>query len=295
MKKQHIADALLLFATIIWGSSFFITKSILNDHIPAFTIMMYRGLITSLLVTPLFFKSIMKVKFQWLHMKYGIILGFYIFMGFAFQTIGQVDTTPSKNAFLTTLNVIFVPIILFLFYKKKLDKFNVIAAIMAVAGTFILTGVSSGIGSKKEWLGDILTIISAIFWALQIIKTSQFAKKVDMWVIIFFEFLTMSVLSLVAMFIFKQTFIVSQTSFIGIFYLASFCSVICFGLMTIGLKYTSPERASLIFTFEGVFGTIFSIIVGSEPFLWNILSGGCIIFLALVVSETKLKFIFNEI
>ena len=46
-------------------------------------------------------------------------MGSNAFYGFAFQIIGLQYTTPSKNAFLTALNVVIVPFIAFVILKKK--------------------------------------------------------------------------------------------------------------------------------------------------------------------------------
>jgi len=295
MKKAHLAHAMLLFVTLIWGSSFFITKKILDDNTPPFTLMMYRALIAFVLITPIYIKVVMKEKIRWKDTKYGFILGVYIFLGFALQTVGQYYTTPSKNAFLSTLNVVFVPMILFIVYKRKFNRIHILAVSIALVGAFVMSGLSVtlGIGNPKESLGDFLTVLSAIFWAMQIIKTGEYAKKVNIWILMYYQFMVMFILSGISILIFNQTPKVSIQSLLGISYLAVFCTVITFSIMAYALKYALPEKAALIFTFEGVFGTLFSILFKVEELTIAIIIGGSIIFLGVIISELNFNSLNN--
>ena len=71
--------------------------------------------------------------------KAGILMGIALFAGFALQIIGLQYTTPSKNAFLTALNVVIVPFIAFIILKKKVGMKGIIGAIMSVIGVALLS------------------------------------------------------------------------------------------------------------------------------------------------------------
>ena len=69
------------------------------------------------------------------------------------------------------------------------------------------------------------------------------------------------------------------------------CTGVCFFLQTVGQKYTPPSAAAVIMTLESVFGTALSIIMGQEDMTFKIGLGFCLIFVAVLISETKLEFL----
>ena len=87
--------------------------------------------------------------------KHGIIAGVFLFLAFAFQTFGLQYSTPSKNAFLTATNVVFVPYLLWLLWKRKPNRKEIIASLACLLGIALLT-------LKKEAMmltvGDILSL-----------------------------------------------------------------------------------------------------------------------------------------
>ena len=77
----------------------------------------------------------------------------------------------------------------------------------------------------------------------------------------------------------------------SIAYLCFICTGICFLLQTIGQKYTSPQTASIILTLESVFGTLLSVIFYHERLNFKTICGFLLIFVAVLISETKLSFL----
>ena len=69
------------------------------------------------------------------------------------------------------------------------------------------------------------------------------------------------------------------------------CSAVCYLLQTVGQKYTPPSAAAVIMTLESVFGTVISIIFYHERLTAAIAAGFVIIFVSIIISETKLSFI----
>ena len=79
------------------------------------------------------------------------------------QTIGLVYTTISKNAFITAANVVIVPFIGFILYKRKLDKIGIISSFIALLGI----GILSLQADFSVNLGDVLTFLCAFGFAFQ--------------------------------------------------------------------------------------------------------------------------------
>ena len=100
-------------------------------------------------------------------------MGIALFAGFALQIIGLQYTTPSKNAFLTALNVVIVPFIAFIILKKKVGMKGIIGAIMSVIGVALL----SLNGNLTLSLGDGLTLLCAVGFAFQIFFYRRICEK----------------------------------------------------------------------------------------------------------------------
>ena len=121
-KNGFIGKLLILSATIVWGSSFVVLKDTLSafgDGHFTFFILACRFLIASVI-----FLAFSVKRFKEFNKKiliHGIILGVILFFAYAVQTVALNYTTPSKNAFLTETYCVFVPFIMFFFFKKKVS------------------------------------------------------------------------------------------------------------------------------------------------------------------------------
>lgn len=100
------------------------------------------------------------------------MIGVFLFIAFAFQTIGMSYTTASK-CILTAINVVIVPFIGFVLYKRPLDKYGIISSIIAILGI----GILSLEADFSINFGDFLTIICAFGFAFHIFFTGEFVKN----------------------------------------------------------------------------------------------------------------------
>lgn len=117
-KKVVFAKLALVVVTIIWGGlGFPVTKLAVNNGFGANTIMGGRFLTASIILSAVYFIRFKNINKQMI--KYGIIMGIFLFFGFYYQTLDNVYTTPSKNGFITQLNIVFVPCLYFLFFKNE--------------------------------------------------------------------------------------------------------------------------------------------------------------------------------
>lgn len=105
-----------------------------------------------------------------------MLLGTILYIAFALQTVGLQYTTPSKNAFLTAVNVIIVPIIAFAVYKRRIDGYEIIGSMMAIVGI----GCLSLQGSMTMNIGDILSLACAVAFAFDIFFVQIFSYKKKM-------------------------------------------------------------------------------------------------------------------
>lgn len=148
-KKQHRADLVLVFITLIWSSTFTVVKGALADTTP-FYFNTGRFLLAALIFLALFYKRIFPLDF--LSFRAGVAVGVFLFLGFAFQTYGLAYTSASRSAFLTSLLVLWVPLIS-LFVEKERPALSHWAAIgTAIAGMWFLNRPGTGQLNRGDWL-----------------------------------------------------------------------------------------------------------------------------------------------
>ena len=295
--KKWLAIGALILVTVIWGGGFVASDMALESMKP-FQIMMVRFLLASVLMGVISWgqrKGEEKLKDRSGAIKAGVLMGVTLFMGFAFQIIGLQYTTPSKNAFLTALNVVIVPFIAFVILKKKIGAKGIIGAVMSVLGV----GLLSLNGNFTVSLGDGLTLLCAVGFAFQIFFTSEFVKKYPASVLNMVQMFTAFVLSAISLVIFGENdFQVTTQGWLSALYLGVVSTTICYLLQTACQKYIDETKAAIILSMESVFGTIFSILILHEVVTVRMVIGCAVILAAVIISnmsETSEKIEDKEI
>lgn len=278
--KTIFADLGLLFASIVWGTTFFIVKNLVN-YINPVTLCAYRFLIAALILLPVLFY---KKKLIFSNFKEGIILGIFLWLIYIFQTIGLVHTSASNGAFITGLFIVFIPVFSILLFKKMPSIMQLVSVFVALAGLWILTG-----GLREINKGDLITLITAIAYALHVLFTDKYVKnKIDPFILCFQQFLIVSILSFFVVFIFRFSLLVEHSSsYLVILYLIIFPTVIAFLIQSLAQKITTPIKVSLIFALEPLFGALFAWTLGREIFNFYHCAGGILIVLAIIISEAN--------
>lgn len=285
--KKYIGEVGLFSIAIIWGGGFIGTKLALDGGLSPIQSLTLRFLIASIILGVIFYKKI-RENITKESIVAGALLGLFSFVGFSTQTIGLVYTTVSKNAFITAVNVIIVPFIGFILYKRKLDKIGVFSSFMALIGI----GVLSLESDFSVNLGDFLTFICAIGFAFHIFFTGEFSKKYNSYVLTVTQFVVAFILSFVLQIITGQTKLEANIiGFVGAFYIGVFSTAIAFLLQTICQERVDQTRSAIILSTESVFGTIFSIIIFKEILTLRMIIGCSIIFASIIIAETKLSFL----
>ncbi|GAA0115489.1 DMT family transporter [Clostridium senegalense] len=283
--KSLISDLSLFLVAIIWGGGFIAVKDSVT-LIPPFYQMAIRFSLSTILMAIIFFKYIKNIKKS--DIKMGFIIGFFLFVGFAFQTVGIVYTTASKSAFLTATYVVLVPFFNWFIFKDKPDKYSIIGAILCLIGIALLTLQSS----TSINMGDLLTLLCGIGFAGQIITTGVYTKKSDPIILTIIQFATAAILSfLAAFFLETPPNILNKALLPSILYLVFFSTMLCFIIQNIAQKYTSSTHAAIILSLESVFGSLLSIIIFKDNFTITMFLGCIFIFMSILTTETKLSFI----
>ncbi len=292
-KSRILAKSALFAATIIWGGSFVVLKNAI-DALPPFFVLALRGSIASVVLLLIFWRRLRKINPQYLWQS--AVMGTILFVAYGFQTQGLVGTTPGKNAFLTSVYCILVPFFYWAFTKIKPDRYNILAAIFCIIGIgFVsLQGDLAETGSLIA-MGDLLTLISGIFYALHIISIAGFSRKKDVILLTTLQFVVFSIWAWGSSLIFEvQPQRIGQQEWWGLLYLGVFATAIALLLQSLGQKYTPASQTAIILSLEGLFGVAFSILFFGEEITVRLFIGFSLIFIAVFISETKLSFLSGK-
>lgn len=286
MTKELKAELSLLAVTVVWGASFPI-MSIALKYIQPYSLIALRYFIAALLLGIIINKKIMTADKKTI--EAGILIGISLFLGCTLQVMGLKFTTPSKSGFITGLNVVFVPLFLAVIYKKLPDVKTILGVILSVAGL----GIMSINGSTFINKGDLMTLFSAVAFAIQIILVDRLVKQdMNVLVLSFIQFFTVGVLSVMPAAVFENFNIeINLSSVSAIIFLSVFCTIIAYYVQNKMQPLTNPVHAAVIFLAEPVFAALFSLLIGDK------LTGktfiGCLLILAGMVIINIKKGEFN--
>ncbi len=292
-KKLNLLGQLLLFAaTIVWGSSYLILKETIKE-VPAFFVISIRFLSAGVILAIIFMKKFKKLTKKTLFS--GLILGACVATSFMIQTVGLKNTTPGRNAFLTGAYCVICPFLLWIIFRKRPKFYNLFSAIICIVGIGLIS-LSGDTGTGENvLLGDSLTLISAIFFALQIIFIDKFQKEgCDTTLLLALELTTVGIIVGIGSLVFElpvygiQGYKLNGQQLLEIGYLALACTLFTQSAQMIGQKFTKPNQSAIILSLEAVFGMLFSVIFGTEKVTLMSGVGFAVVFIAILICELKL-------
>lgn len=284
--KKSTAILMLIVVTIIWGGGFIGIKMALDGGMTAGTLNMARGFIFTAIVFGAFHQHILNMSRE--ELVNGILVGTFNALGFITQAVGALYTTPSNSSFLTTTNVVMVPFMAWAIFKVRPKLRNLVAVVVCMAGMGVLTGAF-----ETEFIlniGDLYTVVGALFFGLSIVflakqpesghfSTGAFMMGITLFMAgavytVFFEDISLSAIPWAKV-------------IWPVLYLAVGSNFVAQSMQIVAQRYLSASTACLILMLEGVFGSVFSVLFGYEPFTVNLLLGGGLIVCSLILSEVQ--------
>ncbi|NIY47051.1 DMT family transporter [Cedecea colo] len=276
-------EALLILITMFWGGTFLAVQYAMTVSGPLFFVGL-RFATAALAVGLLSIKSMRGLT--WLEVKAGVAIGIAIAMGYSMQTWGLQTIPSSKSAFITAMYVPLVPLLQWICLGKMPGIMSWVGVALAFAGLMFLAGPEGA--SLTLDAGEIITLLSALAIAAEIIMISLWAGKVDIKRVTVVQLATASVVAFAAMIPAGESMPPMTTGLVVIALGLGIFSAIIQVTMNWAQRSVSPTRATVIYTGEPVWAGIFGRIAGERlPVL--ALFGGALIVLGVLVSELKLK------
>lgn len=283
--KQNKADLIMVGISFLWGLTFIFTKLGIEDTSESLFLIL-RFIIACVCVI-IFFPSHLK-RFDSESKRNGLILGLLYGMGFLLQTYGLKYTTVPKSAFITGLSVSFVPFVYWIIERRRVSIYSILAVAIATIGLYFFTNPDF----QKLNFGDLLTLISTIFWALYITLMDKFTHhREDLSYTVqltFLQFFITLILSTFTFFLIDfQTvyFNLSGILIIALIYNGIMASFLAAFLETHYQKYTTPVKAALIFSLEPIIASVASIFVFRSVFSIKEILGALLMLSGIIFSE----------
>lgn len=281
MNRTLLADLGLLYCAMFWGFSF-PTMKILVGIYPTCWLLFLRFSIGSLMIYTIFHKRI-NASFR-KTFKGGFIIGVLLFIAIGTQTVGLRYIGGGRSAFISATYVLMVPFMIWALHRVFPGWLTIMAACLCVAGMYFLSGDEAA--GPDGLTGDILTVICAVTFAVQVIAISRYAHNLDPVALSFAEFVSFAGIALITSLIFESPS--ERLSFNGLaelIFTIVFATFGCYTVQIISQKYAEPSHATIIMSLESVFGLISSIIFLNESVTMRMLTGCALIFAAVMISE----------
>jgi len=277
------AEMVLVFITMLWGGTFLLVHNVMTVSGPMFFVGL-RFAAAALFVGLVSARALPGLTLT--ELKAGVLIGASIMLGYGLQTMGLQTISSSQSAFITALYVPFVPLLQWLVLGRRPGLMPSIGICLAFLGLMLLAGPEGGTLHFSE--GEVVTLVSAVAIAAEIILISRYAGQVDVRRVTVVQLATASLLSFLM--------IVPTQERIPDFSWLLLLSALGLGAMSAIIqvamnwaqKSVSPTRATLIYAGEPVWAGIVGRIAG-ERLPGVALIGGLLIVIAVVVSELKIR------
>ena len=288
MSKRMMGTLVLLLGAMIWGAAF-VAQSVGMDYVGPFTFQATRCLLGSLVLVPVILfmdkrgnerKPVSKADKKYLLLS-GLGCGIFLFIATSFQQVGLQYTSAGKSGFITSLYIIFVPLV-GLVMGKKVSKWIWISVVLAICGLYLLCGDSGFSLGTGEWL----TLGCAFSFSFHILLIDKVSSKVDGVRLSSLQFLVCGLISLVVMFVTETPDLQSiLRCWLPICYAGIMSSGVGYTCQIIGQANTEPAIASLLMSLESVFAVIFGWILLGQGLSTLELVGCGLVFAGVVLAQ----------
>ena len=300
INRKIFANLALITAAVVWGFAFVFQEQAAK-HVGTFTVTALRSLIATVAMIPLILVTskinkrpvFEKTKTdRKLLLKAGVLCGALLCISSNIQQYGislypQQANVSARSGFITALYVVLVPLC-GVFFKKRVSLNVIISVVIATVGLYLLCGTQ---GLTGVYLGDVIVLLCALCFSLQILCVDHYIDRVDGVKLATIQFFTCGVMSLVPMFIIERPTVNDiSLAMTDILYLGLVSSGVGYTLQIIGQKFSdNPTVASILMSLESVFAAIGGWLILSKT-LSDVEIAGCIVmFAAIVLAQLDFK------
>ena len=282
ISKAIQADLALLVITFVWGSTFTVVKNSLAFISPVLFVAV-RFWIAAAVIFIFMPGQVLKLSAR--SLCQGLALSMVLLGGFTFQTLGLRSTSPSYSAFITALSVLLVPLLGFAFFRDRPRPQTVAGVSLATLGLWILL---MNIQQMKIGSGEMLTLLCAFLFALQILLLGHFVTTTDYRQLMLLQMVGTALLCTILTPILENPFIIWHSSLLVYFFVTGIlATAVAFYVQARAQQFTTPNRAALIFSLEPFFAALFAYWILGQVLTVREWIGGALILAGILVSELR--------
>jgi drug/metabolite transporter (DMT)-like permease len=285
---QHLRGiAALLVVTLVWGTTFPAMKD-MTGYLSASWIVLARFALAAVLLSPFLWRA------RWNDIKLGAVVGVVLFFCYVFQIEGLALTSSNRNAFVTGLNVLVVPLLGVLVGKLP-ERRIVVALVLALAGLFLLCWEGSLVWGR----GDTLALLCALCFGGYIKLLEATTRKVERLMTLTAMQITTVALCAGAWLLLReiplgQSGLADYWAYHGkglqryaanLIYLGVIATAAIISLQTWGQSHSSANEAAVIYAFEPGCAAIFAYFWLNETLAWTGLLGAALLISGMIVSQ----------
>lgn len=280
--KAHV---LLVLVTFAWGATFVLIKNALALVSPLVFNSLRMAIAASALAI-LFYKGLRGTTRQTLGS--GMLVGLFLYLGYAFQTSGLRLTTPSKSAFITGLAVVLVPLIVAVSGKRVPNRWTMLGVLAAFIGLYLMT-IPEGEGLSLASInrGDLLTLGCACSFALHIFTLGKATQRHPYQQLSVIQVATAGLLMVLTIPVETPRVSISLDVVFAVLFTALICTAAAFSIQAWAQQFTPPTHTALIFALEPVFAAMTSYFLLGERLGIRGTIGAILILSGILISELK--------
>lgn len=282
------ANALLLFASAIWGFAF-VAQRVGAGFVGPFTFNAARFALGAVVVVAIAWWLAVRRKVSWDRRRAawrsallpGVLVGGLLAIASNLQQ-GAMASVPAGNAaFITGLYMVFVPVIAA--FRGHRSAWTTVAGVVAsVVGLYLIAVTDAlTIGS-----GEILLIVSTVVWAVEILAIDHYAPRLSSLRFAAVQFVTCAVLSAAGALAFEpRPFVGLDQAVAPVLYGGILSVGIAFTLQVVGQRDALATHAALIMAMESVFGALGGALLLGEDMGVRGYVGAALMVTGIVVSQ----------
>ncbi|HTV09663.1 MAG TPA: DMT family transporter [Candidatus Aquilonibacter sp.] len=292
--RAALAHILLIAVVFVWGVTFPLVKSALHDISPLLFNLLRMSL-AALVLLLINFKELRGLTRARSELRLCVTAGFFLALGYQFQTSGLAHTTPSKSAFLTGLVVVLVPILSLLPRvapptSPRPSTIVFLGAITAFIGLILLTsapGTGAAILSGMH-LGEWLTLACAVAFAAHLLTLAHAApqlsaRRLGTLQIAFAALFMLFTLPLGG----HPHLHLTPIAIVALTITALFATAAAFTIQSWAQQILPPTHTALILTLEPVFAALTSLLFFHEHFGPREILGAALILCGILLAELR--------
>ncbi len=288
MHRRLQADISIAVCSLLWGATFVVVQKGLADS-SVFVFLALRFTLAALVMAAVYRSELRRLTVA--DFSAGGVTGAFLMGGFTAQTAALLYTTPSKAAFITGFGVVLVPVLLSVFWRRRISAWVWLGSLVSLTGLYYLTVPSSGIRELNR--GDVLALLCALLFAFQIIFIAKYKPYHTTGALSFLQVAFAAVVSLVAVPFLAVTHWelprvqVTRGLVFAVVVTAILATALAFSVEVWAQQYTTATHTALLLSLEPVFAALTSYIVVHERLGRRVLLGAALILAGIAVAELK--------